>query len=88
VSQKYYTRSRLEDIKEDFSIYFKEWQKNRFSEKARQSEIRCRFSFLKYAEIRFKKKHSERRRKIYEHAQQKYDELFPPRDIFSMSHKA
>ena len=89
MSQKYYTRSRLEEIREDASFYFREWLENEFNpRKAKQYEIRYRFLMLKFYEIMSKDLEKADYRNAYENAKEKYEELFPSRDRFSMMHKA
>jgi hypothetical protein len=84
VSQKYYKKSNLEKIREDIGFYFKEWLENEFNpRKTRQHEIRYRFSIMKFYEIMFK----DLKRKDYKNAEQKYDDLFPISDTFSMNRK-
>jgi len=52
VSQKYYTKSKLEEMREDISFFFRKWIENESdSERARQYDIRYRFLLCKFYEI-------------------------------------
>ncbi len=89
VSQKYDYLSKLEELSEDISLYFREWMKNESDlSKARPNEIRYRFSLYKFYEIIFidlKQKEYERE---YNFALEKYNSFFPAKDTFSMNRKA
>jgi len=89
VSQKYDYLSKLEELSEDISFYFREWLENEFNpQKARPNEIRYRFllyTFYKIAFIDLKQKEYERE---YNLALEKYDSLFPCKDVFSRNRKA
>lgn len=85
MSQKYYARSRLEEIREDISIYHKQWRKDRSS---RSNEIRYRFSRMMYYKILYEEMGIWFLKRVYKRAERKYDGLFPARDRFNMMHKA
>ncbi len=89
MSPKYDYLSKLEELSEDISFYFREWGGNESDpRKARPNEIRYRFLLYKFYEITFidlKQKEYERE---YNLALEQYNSLFPVKDTFSMNRKA
>ena len=84
VSQNYDYLGRLEELNEDISFYFKEWLENEFNpKKSRPDEIRYRFSLYQFYKIAFIDLNQEEYKKEYNNALEKYDSLFPCRDIFN-----
>jgi len=89
VSQNYDYLSKLEELSEDISFYFREWLENEFNpQKARPNEIRYRFLLYQFYKITFVDLKQKEYEKEYNNALEKYNSLFPIRDTFSRNHKA